>query len=121
MDESVRFASKLKVGVKIWLEVDQQQVFGGGLFQLIQRINEAGSLKEAAASLGMSYRYAWEKIRKAEKRLGHALVHRRVGGTQGGSSQLTSEGHAFLEVFGQLQKDVEQYAMARLKALTGGR
>lgn len=103
-------ASKLAVGTKVWLELEGESVFGGGVAQLVARIRDAGSLQEASRALGMSYRYAWEKIRKAERRLGHSLVCRRVGGAHGGGSTLTQEGERLLGLYEKIQRAVADQA-----------
>jgi molybdate transport system regulatory protein len=103
-------ASRLTVGTKVWLELEGESVFGGGVAQLVARIRDAGSLQEASRALGMSYRYAWEKIRKVERRLGHALVCRRVGGAHGGGSTLTQEGERLLRLYEKTQQAVAEQA-----------
>ncbi len=103
-------ASRLAVGTKVWFELEGESVFGGGVAQLVARIRDAGSLQEASRALGMSYRYAWEKIRKAERRLGHSLVCRRVGGAHGGGSTLTQEGERLLGLYEKIQRAVADQA-----------
>jgi len=107
-------AEPLTVGTKVWLEVNGQNVFGEGVAQLVAQIRKTGSLQEASRALGMSYRYAWEKIRKAEKRLGRPLVCRRVGGAHGGGSTLTAEGERLLSLYERVQKAVTEQAQASL-------
>ncbi|MCC6714587.1 MAG: LysR family transcriptional regulator, partial [Gammaproteobacteria bacterium] len=49
------------------------------LFNLLQEIESSGSLLVAARTLGISYRYAWELIRKWSARIGHPLAELRRG------------------------------------------
>ncbi len=80
----------MKVGFKIWLEDDRgNPLVGEGLEQLLEAVAETGSINKAAEQLQMSYRTAWARIRKAEKRLGCLLVSKQVGGAGGGGSRLT--------------------------------
>ena len=51
-----------------------------------------GSISAAARELGMSYRYALERITIVEKRLGRSLVERTRGGKDGGGAKLTAFG-----------------------------
>ena len=60
----------LKPKCKIWIESDNKVVFGAGRLSLFQEINKCGSINQAAAKLGMSYRAAWGKVTATEKRLG---------------------------------------------------
>jgi len=75
--------------VKIWLEMEQQYVFGFGISEILKAVEESGSIKAAAESLGKSYRHVWARVKKAEESLGEPLVDTRVGGKGAGRSSLT--------------------------------
>lgn len=62
------------VRVHIWMETGGETLLGLGRAQLLERIEEFGSLKKAAESLGMSYRAAWGKIKHSERTLGFQLL-----------------------------------------------
>jgi molybdate transport system regulatory protein len=55
-----------------------------------------GSLRAAAASMGMAYTKALRLLRHAEDALGFVLVCRTAGGKDGGGSTLTDEGKEWL-------------------------
>lgn len=80
-----------KLRSKIWLE-DGGKVFGDGPCDLLQRVDQLGSLRKAAADMKMSYRQAWKLIKMLEENLGFALLESRAGGREGGGSSLTAEG-----------------------------
>jgi molybdate transport system regulatory protein len=85
---------------KIWLEIDDGYVFGPGVYNLLVAINEKGTLKEASQQLGMSYRYAWGLIKKAEEKLEAPLIEAKKGGRQGGgSSRITNLGEHYIKDF----------------------
>lgn len=89
---------------KLWLETDEGYVFGPGVFSLLKKIDETGTLKEAAQSLGMSYRYAWGLIRKAEETLGEPLISASKGGRLGGGrTENTELGRHLIEDFERLR------------------
>jgi molybdate transport system regulatory protein len=91
---------KPKPSFKLWLETDEGVVFGPGLYRLLQKISETGTLKASAEELEMSYRFAWGLIRKAEKRIGQSLVISYKGGRSGGGgAKLTEMGLQYLEEF----------------------
>jgi molybdate transport system regulatory protein len=91
---------KPKPSFKLWLETDEGVVFGPGLYRLLQKISETGTLKASAEELGMSYRFAWGLIRKAEKRIGQSLVISYKGGRSGGGGAILTEmGLQYLEEF----------------------
>ncbi len=92
---------------KVWMETDDGYVFGPGVYSLLKRVNEVGTLKEAASQLGMSYRYAWGLIRKAEEKLGEPLLSAHKGGRSGGGgAELTERGKHFLVEFQRLREQM---------------
>jgi len=97
--------SGLQVRSKIWLEMDEEPVFGQGRARLLRLIRKTGSINAAAKAMGISYRKAWTYIDAMEKRLGFPLVIRRKGGAGGGKSLLSPQAAAFLEKFHALQED----------------
>jgi putative molybdopterin biosynthesis protein len=47
---------------------------GNPLFELLAAVLESGSIRQAAKSMGTSYRYVWDALRKWEKALGEPLI-----------------------------------------------
>jgi molybdate transport system regulatory protein len=66
--------------LKVWLEAEGAYAFGFGLAEILQAVDQAGSIKQAASNLGKSYRYVWGRIKEAEEALGQQLVETHVGG-----------------------------------------
>jgi molybdate transport system regulatory protein len=107
-------SSKAKPGFKIWLETEEGYVFGPGVYSLLRKIGETGTLKGAAETLGMSYRFAWGLLKKAEERLGEPLVESHKGGRSGGGGfEITDVGLRFLREFSEMER-----AMKRLSEET---
>lgn len=101
--------SKPHPAFKVWLETDDGYVFGPGVYSLLKKVTETGTLKEAASDLGMSYRYAWGLVRKAEEKLGEPLIIAHKGGRSGGGgATLTERGERFIEEFQQLREQMAQ-------------
>jgi len=92
---------------RLWLERDGVRVFGPGAFELLRRVEQMGSLNQAAKSMAMSYSKAWRVVREVEERLGVSLFERRIGGPDGGGSSLTDEAHGLLERFGALAAEAD--------------
>ena len=87
----------MKPVIRIQLVDDAgQKFFGEGPCRLLRLVEEHGSLRSAAASMGMAYSKALKLIKQAESALGFPLTERSVGGRDGGGSTLTPEGRAFL-------------------------
>ena len=97
----------MRLGFKVWLD-NGGKAFGEGPYQLLLRIEKAGSLRKAAIELEMSYRKAWLLIRRCEERLGIELIERRAGGIAGGGSFLTQPGKELLERYGQFRKEAHK-------------
>jgi molybdate transport system regulatory protein len=68
----------------------------------------------------MSYRYAWDLIRVAEKHLAYSLIERHAGGIDGGGSVLSDPGRQMLEGFKQINQEVGTYADSRFQEIFGG-
>lgn len=105
----VSAAAKHRPAFKVWLETDEGHVFGPGVYSLLRKVDETGTLKEAAESLGMSYRYAWGLVKKAEEKLGQPLLKAHKGGRSGGGgAELTEVGRQFLDEFSRLEAVVSK-------------
>ena len=93
----------------VWLELENGHFFGLGRAQLLQRIQQQGSLSKAAEEMRMSYRAAWGKIKCTEEIMGVKLVE-KVGGNKSGF-RLTEEGRGIMEQFLAWYADLEKKAL----------
>jgi molybdate transport system regulatory protein len=94
-----RLHTPLAPRVKVWLETDGCYSFGFGISEILQAVDRAGSIKQAALDLGLSYRYVWGRIKKAEHALNQQLVEAQVGGAGTKRSALTSQARRLLTAF----------------------
>jgi molybdate transport system regulatory protein len=85
--------------VKVWLETGGRYAFGLGIAEILQAVGRAGSIKQAAADLGKSYRHVWGRVKAAEETLGRPLVETRVGGQGVQRSALTPEARRLVAAF----------------------
>ncbi len=76
-----------------------EKFFGDGPCRLLHGIEETGSLRSAAMSMGMAYTKALKILKRAECVLGFPLTTRVTGGKDGGGSVLTAEGKEWLEKY----------------------
>ena len=91
----------------------EEKFFGEGPARLMHAIEESGSLRAAAMSMGMAYTKALKLIRNAEAALGFPLTTRIIGGKDGGGSRLTKEGKEWLERY-EAYRDACKQANSRL-------
>lgn len=107
--------------VKVWLELKGEYVFGHGLSQMLDAVRETGSIKEAAKSLGKSYRYVWGRIKQAEESIGETLVETHVGGAGVHRSDLTSRAQELLEAFYALRERMTEVLEKEFSTRFGGK
>ena len=96
----------MKAVTKItFLDDNGERFFGEGPARLLHGVEETGSLRQAAISMGMAYTKAHKIIKHAEEVLEYPLMTRAIGGKDGGGSHLTAEGKAWLQRY-------DEYAQA---------
>jgi molybdate transport system regulatory protein len=101
--------SRLNPSWKLWLEYDDEYVFGPGAYAILKSIQEKGTITAGAKALGMSYRYAWGVVRKIEQTLGVKLLETFKGGTEGGGgARITDFGTRLMALFASFQESFEQ-------------
>lgn len=84
---------KVRASLRI---VREDKLFGPGVAQLLEGVEELGSLRRSAARMEMSYNKAWSVVHGCEEALGFALLERRIGGAGGGGAVLTESGKTLL-------------------------
>ena len=68
----------------LWLETEAGRFFGPGRVELLQRIEQSGSINKAAKQMGMSYKKAWEMVQSMNSQAGTPFVLTQPGGEKGG-------------------------------------
>src|SRR4051812_29599566 len=91
--------ARLTPRVKVWFEAEGGNSFGYGLIAILQAVDRAGSIKQAADDLGQSYRHIWGRIKDAERALGTPLVETQVGGQGSNRSGLTDSARRLIADF----------------------
>jgi len=105
----------VEIKYKIWLEKNGAVLFGEGRKELLEAIDECGSLSAAAKKLNMSYRAAWGRLNASEKRLGIKLIEvdSRMKGMH-----LTSEAKVLLNKFNKLEKKTYSFLEKTIRKLS---
>ena len=107
----------MDIKLKIKLGEEGFWFFGPGVSELLDNIEEYGSVASASANMGLSYSKAWKIIRDSEKGLGCTLVERSTGGKGGGRALVTDKGKKINLLFKKLELDTENYCKERLREL----
>lgn len=81
----------------VFVNAQGEKFFGEGPARLMHAIEENGSLRAAAQSMGMAYTKAVKLMNHAEEELGFSLITRNIGGRDGGGSRLTEAGKEWLQ------------------------
>jgi molybdate transport system regulatory protein len=98
--------TQMEPRAKLWVEQDGKLVLSDYRVRMLELIEETGSLAEAAARMGLSYRRAWGKLREIEGNLGLRLVDSAAGGAGGGGSRLTDDGRRLVDLFRRFRESV---------------
>ena len=103
--------SKINFGIKFWLEFENKSILGSGWANLLNNIDkhEGGSLTQAAKECNYSYKYAWNILKRIEKRTGISPVETGKGGRGGGGwVKLNEFGKYLLKSYSDLQSEIEK-------------
>lgn len=98
----------MRLAVKIFLEEEDKYLIGPGRLELLRAVRDSGSLRKAAQRLGMSYRWAWGRLNKAEQELGRPLLVRTSEPLGGRPKILTPEALELLEWFTDVEQRMRQ-------------
>lgn len=98
-----------KVNGSLWVEKEGQRFFGPGPVELLEYIEETGSISKAAKKMQMSYKKAWEIVNKLNTMTASPLVTTATGGTEGGGSSISEEARQMIEYHRLLRERFRQF------------
>ena len=87
--------------------------------RLLEQVVAHGSIRAAAAAMGMSYRKAWLLIREMQETFNGAVVTSAIGGSSGGGTRLTELGSTLLKTYRRIETRAARAAEAELDTLAG--
>lgn len=90
---------------------------GPGKAELLDAIARTGSIRQAAAQLGMSYMRAWTLVRTMNACFAVPLVEAERGGRSGGVARLTPDGQRVLELYRDIAAESVRAATPAWKKL----
>lgn len=116
MDQKI--AGSLHVRTKTWIENDQQELlFGKGKTEILELIEQEGSIAKAAEKMGMNYKKAWTHVKILRENIADELVVAQKGGGDTGGTVLTPKAGELIKKYRQLQQEIEIFANKRFKEL----
>lgn len=102
---------------RIWIEGPEGTFLGYGRVVLLERIKEYGSISEAARSMNMSYKHAWDLVNSMNRQSKEPLVITFTGGKKGGGAKLTEAGEKAIETFWKLYQKFQEFLKEEEKSL----
>lgn len=109
---------RLEIKTKTWIENHSGDLlFGKGKTEVLELIEQEGSIAKAAEKLGMNYKKAWTHVKILQRNLDDILVESQKGGGDQGGSTLTPKADEMIKNYRQLQKEIEEFANERFKEL----
>ncbi|SHJ73006.1 molybdate transport system regulatory protein [Shimia gijangensis] len=93
--DSPRFRLRLVFGPDEWM--------GPGKAELLEHIEQTGSISAAGRAMGMSYKRAWQLVDTMNAMFRTPLVQSSRGGAKGGGAVLTDAGQVVLAEFRALE------------------
>jgi len=121
-----KLKGKISIGIKCWLQFENDErknILGSGWAKLLESIKESskdglGSLTHAAEECGYSYKYAWNILKRIEKRTGVSPVITGKGGPGGGGwVKLNDWGEFLLRTYGNLLSELKEIELKLEKTL----
>lgn len=95
----------LSYSFRLYLNANGERVLGKGGAQILEAIDEYGSIAMAAEELDMSYKFVWDYLGRMNQRLKRPVIMTRRGGTRhtrrrgGGGTALTPLARTLLRDF----------------------
>lgn len=103
--------------IKLRLQYDTPLVLGPGKAQLLELIDQLGSISAAGREMGMSYKRAWSLVEEMNAAFAQPVVDSSRGGAGGGGAVLTGTGREVLAHFRKLEHLLETDGAAEIAAL----
>lgn len=101
--------SSYKAKGKVWVEKDGEVYMGWGRVELLENIDNLGSIAAAARKMGMGYRNAWLEVEDMNRLAPEPLVIKILGGAGGGRAIVTAEGKRIINEYKKLRARFQDF------------
>jgi molybdate transport system regulatory protein len=103
------------IDIRFFLKLSPDTRIGLGKIQLLEAVENAGSISAAARALGMTYRRAWELLHHMNEAFGQPVVSGHAGNA--GGAELTDLGRDLIVRYRRIEAGLRTLAAADLGAL----
>ena len=108
MSLSIESDGKLpELNARIRLQLGEDIALGPGKVELLELIEETGSISAAARRMGMSYRRAWLLVETMNRCFASPLVETAQGGKGGGGAGVSEMGQQVMSLYHQLEEKLQ--------------
>lgn len=95
----------MEIYSRFWIKKDGKNYLGLGRVELLERIQQSGSISKAAKQMRMSYKAAWDGIDIANKlSYPESLVVSNAGGGKDSGTKITERGQMAMDAYRNLQR-----------------
>ena len=112
MNQDIRISCRLRIYAK------DEAFLGRGPVQLLENIQQHGSITKGAEAMEMSYRKAWQLVENMNKIAGQPLVIKRLGGKEGGGAEVTPAGKEAIATFYEFEKELDAFLAKKSKEMS---
>ena len=103
--------------LSIRVDLDDERRIGPGKIELLEKIQQHGSISAGGRAMGMSYKRAWDLVDEISRTCGQPVVASQVGGARGGGATLTPLGLSLIKRYRDLERAVADAAQPHLNSL----
>ena len=102
----------VRISLSHWVFIDETKFFGPGRMELLENIQQTGSIVKAAQQMGMSYKKAWDMVVSLNTLAKNPFVITYKGGQHGGGAEITESGKQVIEAYKKLGQKLKAVAEA---------
>jgi molybdate transport system regulatory protein len=103
--------------VVVRIDFANQSHLGHGRIELLELIDQHGSIAKAAKAMQMSYKRAWYLAESINETYAQPVIVRRHGGHGGGSAELTPLGRDIVRAYREMETAIARACAKQLRVL----
>jgi molybdate transport system regulatory protein len=103
--------------LSVRIDLDAEDRVGPGKIQLLEKIQQFGSISAAGRAMDMSYKRAWDLVDEINRICRQPAVERQSGGKNGGGAALTPFGTSLVARYRKIERDAASAVRKELAAL----
>ena len=100
---SAKEKKEIRCRPRFRITVGKEIALGPGKINLLEAIEEKGSISAGAREIGMSYRRAWQMVNTINNCFKSPLVEGTKGGKGGGGAQVTAMGKQVIKLYRSME------------------